>query len=150
MAKGVKKIEILNKRAGFNFHIEEKYEAGIPLVGTEVKSIRNNSVNMGDAYCSMYDGELFLKNMHISEFNFASYNSHVPMRDRKLLLNKKELKKIDMKIKSKGYTVFPIKLYENERGLFKIEIGLGQGKKTFDKRDDLKAKDIARDIQRYK
>lgn len=150
MAKGVKKIEILNKRAGFNFHIEDKYVAGVQLVGTEVKSIRNNSVNMGDAYCSMYDGELFLKNMHISEFSFASYNSHVPMRDRKLLLNKKELRRIEMKIKSKGYTVFPIRLYENERGLFKIEIGLGQGKKTFDKRDDLKAKDIARDIQRYK
>lgn len=150
MAKGIKKIEIANKRAGFNFHIEESYEAGMQLVGTEVKSIRNHSVNMGDGYCVMQDGELFLKNIHISEFSFASFNSHEPMRDRKLLLNKRELRKIEMKIKSKGYTVFPIRLFENERGIFKLEIGLGQGKKTFDKRDDLKAKDIARDIQRYK
>jgi len=150
MAKGIKKIEISNKRARFNFHIEETYEAGMQLVGTEVKSIRNNSVNMGDGYCVLLDGELFLKNIHISEFSLASYNSHEPMRDRKLLLNKRELRKIEMKIKSKGYTVFPIRLYENERGIFKMEIGLGQGKKTFDKRDDLKEKDIARDIQRYK
>jgi SsrA-binding protein len=150
MAKGIKKIEISNKRARFNFHIEETYEAGMQLVGTEVKSIRNNSVNMGDGYCVLQDGELFLKNIHISEFSLASYNSHEPMRDRKLLLNKRELRKIEMKIKSKGYTVFPIRLYENERGIFKMEIGLGQGKKTFDKRDDLKEKDIARDIQRYK
>jgi SsrA-binding protein len=150
MAKGIKKIEISNKRARFNFHIEETYEAGMQLVGTEVKSIRNNSVNMGDGYCVLLDGELFLKNIHISEFSFASYNSHEPMRDRKLLLNKRELRKIEMKIKSKGYTVFPIRLFENERGIFKMEIGLGQGKKTFDKRDDLKEKDIARDIQRYK
>lgn len=150
MAKTVKKIEILNKKAGFNFHIEDRYEAGMQLKGTEVKSIRNHQLNMGDSYCFMNEGELYVKNMHISEFQQASYGAHDPLRERKLLLNKRELRKIEQKIKTKGYAVFPIKLYESDRGFFKLEIGLGQGKKTFDKRDDLKEKDIKRDLQRFK
>lgn len=145
-----KRVEIVNRKAGFNFHIEQKYEAGIALLGGEVKSIRNGNVNMGDAYCVLDEGEMYVLHLHISEFKQVSYNVHEPMRQRKLLLNKQEIKKIEGKIKTKGYTVFPIRLYENERGFLKLEIGLGQGKKTFDKRDDLKERDIAREMQRTK
>ncbi len=143
-----KKIEILNRKARFNFHVEDTFVAGMQLLGSEVKSIRNNAVNMGDGYCQMNDGELFLKNIHISEWKQQGFEVHEPMRERKLLLNKRELLKIEAKIKSKGYAVFPIRLFEGERGIFKMEIGLGQGKKTFDKRDDLKEKDIQRDLDR--
>ncbi len=143
-----KKIEILNRKARFNFHVEDTFVAGMQLLGSEVKSIRNNAVNMGDGYCQLNDGELFLKNIHISEWKQQGFEVHEPMRERKLLLNKRELLKIEAKIKSKGYAVFPIRLFEGERGIFKMEIGLGQGKKTFDKRDDLKEKDIQRDLDR--
>ena len=145
-----KRVDVLNRKAGFNFHIEQRYEAGMVLWGGEVKSIRNGNVNMGDAYCVLEDGEVYLLHMHISEFKQSSYNVHAPMRQRKLLLNKQEIKKIEGKIKTKGYTLFPIRLYENDRGILKLEIGMGQGKKTFDKRDDLKEKDIAREMQRSK
>ncbi len=144
----VQKVEIVNRKANFNFHIEEKFEAGIQLLGPEVKSIRNHAINIGDGYCRMQEGELWLMNVHISEWKQSSYNAHEPMRNRKLLLNKREIQRIDSRIKTKGYTVFPIKLFENERGIFKVEIGLGQGKKTFDKREDLKEKDIKRDMDR--
>ncbi len=146
----IKRVEIVNRKAGFNFHIEQRYEAGLSLLGGEVKSIRNGNVNMGDAYCVLQEGEVFLLHMHISEFKQSSYNLHEPMRERKLLLNKQEIKKIEGKIKTKGYTLFPIRLFENDRGILKLEIGLGQGKKTFDKRDDLKEKDLARELQRNK
>lgn len=145
-----KRIEILNRKAGFNFHVDEKYQAGVVLTGTEVKSIRNASLNMGDAYCYFEDGELYLKNLHISEFKQASFGAHEPMRNRKLLLTKKELKKLGQKAKIKGNTIFPIRLYENDRGIFKMEIGIGTGKKLFDKREDLKEKDAKRDMERHK
>ncbi len=148
MSKGIKKIEIHNRKASFNYHIEERFETGMELRGSEVKSIRSNSVNMGDGYCYMENGELFLRNVHISEWKQASYDAHEPLRDRKLLLNKRELAKIEARIKSKGYAVFPVRLFESDRGFFKLEIGLGQGKKTFDKREDLKEKDIQRDLDR--
>jgi len=143
-----KKLEILNRKAGFNFHIEYRYEAGIMLRGTEVKSIRAGHVNISDAYCYMEGFELFIKNMHISEFKNAGYATHDPLRDRKLLLQKQELKKIHSRIREKGLTVFPIRLFENERGLLKIEIGLGKGKKQFDKREDIKERDIKRELDR--
>jgi SsrA-binding protein len=145
-----KRIDIPNKKAGFNFHIEEKYVAGLLLKGTEVKSIRMNNVNMGDAYCYFAGDELFIKNLHISEFKQASFGAHEPMRERKLLLTKKELKRLGQKAKTKGYTIFPVRLFENERGLFKIEIAIGQGKKLYDKREDLKEKDVKRDLEKYK
>lgn len=143
-----KKLEILNRKAGFNFHIEYRYEAGIMLRGTEVKSIRAGHVNISDAYCYMGGFELFIKNMHISEFKNSGYATHDPLRDRKLLLQKQELKKIHSRIREKGLTVFPIRLFENERGLLKIEIGLGKGKKQFDKREDIKERDIKRELDR--
>ena len=143
-----KKIEIINRKARFNFHVEESFVAGMQLLGSEVKSIRNNSVNMGDGYCQMNESELFLKNVHISEWKQQGFDVHEPMRERKLLLKKRELARIETKIKSKGYAIFPIRLFEGDRGIFKLEIGLGQGKKTFDKRDDLKEKDIKREMDR--
>lgn len=150
MATQIKKVEIVNRKAGFNFHIEEKYVAGIVLKGTEVKSIRANAVNMGDAYCFFEGHELFLRNMHISEYKQGMAGVHDPLRERKLLLNKKELKKILQKSKTKGYAIFPIRLFESDRGMFKIEIGLGTGKKQFDKREDIKEKDVKRDLERFK
>jgi SsrA-binding protein len=145
-----KRIDIPNKKAGFNFHIEDKYAAGMMLQGSEVKSVRAHNLNMGDAYCVFENGELFVRNLHISEFKQASFAKHEPMRQRKLLLSKKELKKLEQKAKTKGYTIFPIRIFENERGIFKMEIGIGQGKKMYDKREDLKEKDVKRDLEKYK
>lgn len=146
---GDKKIDIVNRKAKFNYHVDEKYTAGMLLTGGEVKSIRNGNVNISDAYCYFENGELFTKNLHISEFKQVSYNAHDPLRDRKLLLNKKELKKLWNKAKIKGTAVFPIRLFENERGIFKLEIGVGSGKKNFDKRDDIKERDLDREMNRY-
>jgi SsrA-binding protein len=148
--KKPRKVEIQNRKAGFNVHIAYRYDAGIMLTGTEVKSIRAGHANISDAYCFMEKGELFIKGMHVSEFSHAGYTSHDPLRDRKLLLNKLELKKIHQRIREKGMAVFPIRLFENERGLLKLEIGLGKGKKQFDKRDDIKERDVQRDLERYR
>lgn len=145
-----KPIEILNRKAGFNYHAEQKFVAGIMLSGTEVKSIREGNVNMGDAYCYAEDNEVWLLNMHISPFRQGSFGQHEPMRQRKLLLNKREIKKITVLAKNKGIALFPIRLFENEKGIFKLEMGVGPGKKTHDKRDDLKEKDIQREISRLK
>ena len=141
-------IQIVNRKAKFNYHIEETLIAGMQLLGTEVKSIRNQQVNLGDGYCYVLDGELFIKNIHISEWKQKGFDVHEPLRERKLLLNKRELRKVEARIKTKGYSVFPIKLFESERGFFKLELGLGQGKKNYDKREDIKEKDIQRDIDR--
>jgi SsrA-binding protein len=144
------KIEILNRKAGFNYHAEQKYTAGIMLTGTEVKSIRAGNVNIGDAYAVMDDGELWLRNLHISIFAQGSFGQHEPLRDRKLLLNRKELKKISVALKNVGIAAFPIRLFENEKGLFKLELGVGPGKKQHDKREDLKTKDVEREMARVK
>lgn len=145
-----KRIDIVNRKAGFNYQVEEKFQAGMVLTGSEVKSIRASNLNMGDAYCYMEDGELWLKNLHISEFKQASHSNHDPMRNRKLLLTKKELKKLGQITKTKGIAMFPIRLYENERGIFKMEIGVGHGKKLYDKRDDMKEKDAKRELERFR
>lgn len=145
-----KRIEIVNRKAGFNYTIDEKFQAGMVLTGSEVKSIRAANLNMGDAYCYMEDGELWLKNLHISEFKQASHTNHDPMRNRKLLLTKKELKKLTQISKTKGIAMFPVRLYENERGIFKLEVGVGHGKKLYDKREDLKEKDAKRELERFK
>ncbi len=146
----VKKLEIVNKKANFNYHIEQKFVAGIMLTGSEVKSIRLSHCNISDAYCIIDNGELKIKNMHISEFKQASIYNHEPLRIRTLLLQKKELKKIDKYLKDVGTAVFPIKLFLSERQFIKLEIGIGRGKKSFDKREDIKEKDIKRDLQRLK
>lgn len=145
-----KAINILNRKAGYEYHTDIKFTAGLVLTGTEVKSIRNGNANISDAYCMMENGELIIKNMHISEFKQGSFNQHETLRNRKLLLNKHELKKITSRLKEKGTAVFPIKLYASERGILKLDIGVGKGKKSFDKRDDIKTKDIQRELSRIK
>lgn len=144
----LKEIVILNKKASYEYHLLQKYSAGIVLTGTEVKSIREGKASLSDAYCIADNGDLWIKNMHISEYKQGSYNNHEPKRLRKLLLTKSEISKIVSKLKEKGTTLIPVRLFFNERGFAKIEIALARGKKMFDKRDDLKKKDQEREIRR--
>lgn len=145
-----KSVNIINRKANFEYHTDVKFSAGIVLTGTEVKSIRMGNANISDAYCMMEGGELFIKNMHISEFKQGSFKQHETLRNRKLLLNKQELRKITSKLKDKGTAVFPLKLYSGERGFLKLDIGVGKGKKAFDKRDDIKSRDIQRELSKIK
>jgi len=142
------KIKIKNRKAFFEFFISDKFVAGIALTGTEIKSIREGRVSLDEAYCSFKGEELFVVNMTIAEYKFGTYNNHEPKRDRKLLLNRKELKKLANKVKEKGFTIIPIILFVNEKGLAKLEIGLAKGKKLFDKRESIKTKDNKRDMER--
>ncbi|MBK6640142.1 MAG: SsrA-binding protein SmpB [Bacteroidetes bacterium] len=139
-----------NKKAVFEYHIETKYEAGLVLTGTEIKSVRASQVNLADSFCVFMNGELWVKGMHISEYKEASYNNHAAKRDRKLLLRQTELRKLSTKMKEKGYTLIPVRLYINEKGLAKLEIALARGKKLFDKREDLKKKDDTLEMSRIK
>lgn len=141
-------LNIKNKKASFEYSFIEKYTAGIQLTGTEIKSIRDSKVSIAEAYCHIKKGELFITGMHIAEYDPGSYNNHDPLRERKLLLNKVELKKLEKKLKNKGLTVVPIRLFINENGYAKLEIALGQGKKLYDKRHSLKEKDLKRDLDR--
>ncbi|MCO5279874.1 MAG: SsrA-binding protein SmpB [Chitinophagales bacterium] len=143
-------IKILNRDAKFGFELLEIFEAGIMLLGTETKSLRNGGGSFNDAYCLMKSGELWLKNLHIQEYSHGNLNNHEPTRLRKLLLTKKELKKIDAKIREKGLTVVPVELFMSERGFFKIKVALGRGKKTFDKRNTIKDRDAKRSLDRLK
>lgn len=142
------KISIKNKRATFDFEIIEKFEAGIMLTGSEIKSIRNGGGTISEAFCYLRDGEIFIKNMTIPEYSHGSYANHDPGRVRKLLLTKKELKKMEAKIKERGFTIIPLRVFISDRGFAKVEIGLGRGKKKFDKRESLQKKDVQRDIDR--
>jgi SsrA-binding protein len=139
---------IKNKKASFEYHFLNTYKAGIILSGTEVKSIREGKANLTDSFCVFVDGELYVKNLHISEYKQGSYNNHEPKRMRKLLLEKIELRKILSKLKDKGTTIIPIQLFFNERGYAKLEIALAKGKKIYDKRESLKEKDVRRQMQR--
>ena len=140
--------EISNRSATFHFAIEQKYTAGMVLLGTEIKSLRQGKANFNDSFCVLHQGELFIKSLHIAEYNFGTANNHIATRDRKLLLTKKELKKIVSKTKEKGYTIIPLRIFMSENGYAKIEIALAKGKKTHDKRDSIKAKDAERDLKR--
>ena len=148
MAHKSQNINIKNKKAFFEYEILERFVAGIQLVGTEIKSIRNGKANLGDAYCRFTHGELYVVNMNISEYDFGNINNHEARRDRKLLLNKKELQKLEKKIKESGLAIIPLKMFITDRGFCKLEIGLGRGKKHYDKRESLKQKDAKRDIDR--
>jgi len=139
---------ILNKKAGYEYHFLQTYEAGIILTGTEVKAIREGKANLTDSYCIMHNGEIWAKNIYISEYKQGSYNNHEPKRQRKLLLNKIELRKIQSKLREKGTTIIPVKLFFNERGFAKVQIALARGKKIFDKREDMKRKDAKREIEK--
>jgi SsrA-binding protein len=144
------KIDIRNKRARFEYFLSDELTAGIVLSGTEIKSIRLGKANITDAYCAFFQGELYVKNMHISEYVFGSYNRHEPRSERKLLLNQRELRKYEIKTKERGYTIVPLRLYINEKGLAKLDIALARGKKLFDKRASIKEKDVKRDLDRQK
>jgi SsrA-binding protein len=141
-------IVILNRRASFEYSFLEKYVAGLMLTGTEIKSIRMGKANINDGYCFFKNNELFIKNMHITEYEKGTYNNHEPNRDRKLLLNKAEINKLLKKLKDQGLTIVPLKLFISESGYAKLEIALAKGKKLFDKRDDIKKRDIQRETAR--
>lgn len=142
-------MEIKNRSAYFEFFIDDKYTAGIMLTGTEVKSLRAGKANFNDSYCLFQNGELWIKSFHISEYSLGTVNNHNPIRERKLLLNRRELKKMEAKLKEKGYTIVPLRLFFNEKNLVKVEIGLGKGKKLHDKRDSIKQRDTEREMKRY-
>jgi SsrA-binding protein len=142
-------MEIKNRSAYFEYFIDDKYTAGIMLTGTEIKSLRTGKASFNDSYCIFHKGELFIKSFHIAEYAFGNLNNHDPLRERKLLLNKRELKKIEAKLKEKGYTLIPLRLFFNEKNLAKVEIGLGKGKKMHDKRETIKQRDTDREIKRY-
>lgn len=150
MSKNNNRINIVNKRARFEYQLLDKFVAGIRLGGTEIKSIRLGKASILEAFCVIEEGEVFLRNMHIAEYGNASFYQHKPKADRKLLLNKKEINKLDKKMKSKGFTIVPLRLFINDKGLAKVEIALAQGKKLYDKRQDLKAKDDQRAMDRIK
>jgi SsrA-binding protein len=141
-------ISIKNKKAGHEYFLLQEITAGIQLYGTEIKSIRDGKANIVDAYCSFRGEELFVINMHISEYTFGTYNNHEPKRDRKLLLTKRELKKLQIKVKEKGFTIIPTLLFINEKGLAKLTIALAKGKHHYDKRETLKQKDHKREMER--
>jgi SsrA-binding protein len=141
-------INIKNKKASFEYELIERLVAGIQLTGTEIKSIRGGKVSMNDSYCQFHGGELFVKNMHISEYELGNINNHPAKRDRKLLLSKRELQKLERKLKESGNTIVPTRMFINERGLAKIEIALAKGKKVYDKRETLKQKDSQREMDR--
>lgn len=140
------KVNIRNKKASFEYILLDKYVAGIQLTGTEIKSIRNNKANIADAYCIFVGNELWVKQMHIAEYTHGNIHNHVPKRDRKLLLNRKELRKLSKKLRDKGLTIVPTRLFISESGYAKLEIALAKGKKLYDKREDLKRKDADREM----
>lgn len=142
--------QIVNRKAKFEYQFVRTYEAGIMLKGTEVKSIRKGETNMNDAYCLFVNGELIIKSLYIAEYDHGNINNHETRRDRKLLLKKAELKKIEAKAKEKGFAIVPYRIFLSERNLIKIEIATAQGKKSYDKSHSIKEKDAARDLERMK
>lgn len=143
-----KQINIKNKRASFEYHLLDRYVAGIALLGTEIKSIREGKANINDSFCAFLEDGLYIRNMHIAEYSFGSFYNHEAKRDRKLLLTKKELKKLRTKGEEKGFTIVPLRIFISERGFAKVEIALAQGKKDFDKRETIKERDTKREIDR--
>jgi len=126
-------LDISNRKAYYEYFFEAKYIAGLVLTGTEIKSLRSGKASFNDSYCYFNKGELFVKSLHIAEYSFGTYNNHDTVRERKLLLNKNELRKLEGKTTEKGYSIIPLKIFLTEKGLFKMEIGLGKGKKIYDK-----------------
>ncbi len=142
------KVSIKNKRATFEYEILDEYTAGMVLLGTEIKSIRNHKASIAEAYCAFAGESLVIRNMNIEEYSHSSYFNHEPKRDRKLLLNKTELNKLKNKMKDKGLTIVPLHLYISESGYAKLDIALAKGKKLYDKRESLKDKDAKRNLSR--
>ena len=146
----MKDINIKNKRARFEYQIIDTFIAGIKLYGTEIKSIRLGKALITDSFCTFKKNELWIRGMHITEYEFGTYTNHEPKRERKLLLNRLELEKIQKKLKDQGLTIVPLRLFITEKGWAKLEIAIAKGKKLHDKRDSLKEKDTQRDIERAK
>jgi len=147
---GMKSIEIKNKRAKFDYEWLDTYTAGMQLVGTEVKSIRMGKASIAEAYCYLTEGELFIKGMNVAEWSHGNIYNHDPIRERKLLLSKRELDKIEKAVKDQGITIVPTKLFISEKGWVKLNIAVARGKKNYDKRQSLKDKDAKRDLARLK
>lgn len=141
-------VNIKNRKADFEYYLMTSYSAGIVLTGTEIKSIRAGKANLTDSYCSFINNELWVHNIHISEYAAGSYNNHEPKRDRKLLLNRKELKKLASKLNERGMTIIPTRMWINENGYAKLDIAIARGKKMFDKRQSIKDKDMRRAASR--
>jgi len=141
-------INIQNRRATFDYSFSDKFIAGMVLKGTEIKSIRDGKVSLADSYCFIKNNELFIRNLHITEYEKASFYNHAPMRERKLLLNRIELNKIERKLKDAGTSIIALRMFISENGYAKLEIGIGKGKKSFDKREDIKKRDIERETAR--
>jgi SsrA-binding protein len=143
-------INIKNKRASFEYEFLETFSAGMQLTGTEVKSIRAGKASIGEAYCYIHNGELWIKNMHIAEYSHGNIYNHEPLRERKLLLHGREIQKLESKLKDVGVSIVPLRMYFSEKGWVKLDIALGRGKKLHDKRDSIKARDTDRQINRLK
>lgn len=143
-------VHIRNKKASFEYEFIDKYVAGIVLLGTEIKSIKEGKASLQEAYCFVSKDEIFVKGMHISVYTQGTFNNHEPLRERKLLLNRKEINKIETKSQEKGLTLIPLRLFINERGYAKMEIALAKGKKIHDKRDSIKDKDNKREMERVR
>lgn len=144
-----KNINIQNKKANFEYELLDEYTAGIQLLGTEIKSIRQNKANINNSFCQIKNGEIYIINMHISEYNSYAYKNHLPKRERKLLLKKKEIIKLIKKIKILGLTIIPKKLFINNKGYAKLQIFLAKGKKIYDKRKSIRDRDLKRENNRY-
>jgi SsrA-binding protein len=142
-------MEIKNRSAFHEFFIDNTYVAGMVLTGTEVKSLRAGRASFNDSYCLIHKGEIWLKSLHIAEYSHGTVNNHDPLRERKLLLQKREIKKIESKLKEKGYTLVPLRIFFNDKNLIKIEIGLAKGKKIHDKRETIKKRDVEREMKRF-
>ncbi len=143
------KVYIKNRPATFEYAIEDRLTAGIMLTGSEIKSVRNSKVSFNDSYCFFHKGELWIKSLHIAQYVNAGYAGHDPVRERKLLLNKRELRKWETKMKEKGFTIVPLAMFINENGYAKVELGLGKGKKLHDKRETIKSRDADREMKRF-
>ena len=141
-------MTISNRKAYYEYNIETKYVAGLVLSGTEIKSLRAGKASFNDSYCFFNRGELYVKNLHISPYNYGTHYNHEPLQERKLLLHKRELRKLENSIKEKGYSIIPLKIFIASNGFAKMEIGLGKGKKVYDKRESIKARESEREIKR--
>ena len=141
-------VSIKNKKASFEFHLIDKFTAGLQLTGTEIKSVREGKANIKESYCVFKKGELFVKGMHIAEYSKGTHYNHEPLRIRKLLLTKRELKRLNNKVKERGLTIVPVEMFISERGFAKLEIALAKGKKVYDKRESIKQRDVKRDLDR--
>lgn len=142
-------MELKNRQAFYEYFIDDKYVAGMVLTGTEVKSLRAGRASFNDSYCLLHKGEIFIRSLHIAEYSHGTVNNHDPLRERKLLLQKREIRKIESRLKEKGYTLVPLRIFFNEKNLVKIEIGLARGKKLHDKRETIKKREADREMKRF-